>query len=198
MVSPTALGARQAVYFWTAGRLLVGTLLVAGALPGRREEPRGELRRFALIAGASIALLAATEALLWAFRDGLPALARVLAVGEITGVLPGLTPAVVVLGAVGAGLYLLAALAHLRGGPGHWRDLAVAAPRAGAGGGEPRALHTIEETVTAGSSSLNYDAAADQYIYVWKTDKNWAGTCRQLQVKLADGMQYVANFKFTK
>ena len=53
-----------------------------------------------------------------------------------------------------------------------------------------------EETMTAGDSSLNYDADADQYIYVWKTDKAWAGTCRQLEVKLNDGQSYYANFEF--
>jgi hypothetical protein len=57
---------------------------------------------------------------------------------------------------------------------------------------------TVEETVTAGSSSLTYDPVADQYIYVWKTDKSWAGTCRQLQVKLKDGKLYWADFKLTK
>lgn len=56
----------------------------------------------------------------------------------------------------------------------------------------------VEETVTAGSSTLTYDAAAHQYIYVWKTDKAWAGSCRQLQLKLADGTVHAANFKFTK
>jgi hypothetical protein len=33
---------------------------------------------------------------------------------------------------------------------------------------------------------------------VWKTDKAWAGTNRQLVVKLADGTSHVANFKLTK
>jgi hypothetical protein len=56
----------------------------------------------------------------------------------------------------------------------------------------------VEVTVTAGQSSLNYDATADQYVYVWKTDKLWAGTCRQLRVKLADGTLHAANFKLTK
>jgi hypothetical protein len=56
----------------------------------------------------------------------------------------------------------------------------------------------VEETVTAGGSSLNYDATVDQYIYVWKTDKSWAGTCRQLVVKLNDGTYHRANFKLTK
>lgn len=56
----------------------------------------------------------------------------------------------------------------------------------------------IEATLTAGGSSLSYDAAADQYVYVWKTDKAWAGQCRQLRVKLADGTLHAANFKLLK
>jgi hypothetical protein len=51
----------------------------------------------------------------------------------------------------------------------------------------------IEQTVTAGSSSLTYDASADQ---TWKTEKSWAGTCRQLVLKLVDGTSHNANFKF--
>jgi hypothetical protein len=56
----------------------------------------------------------------------------------------------------------------------------------------------IEQTVTAGASSLSYDPASDQYTYVWKTDKAWAGTCRALVLKLADGATHTANFEFTK
>jgi len=59
-------------------------------------------------------------------------------------------------------------------------------------------LDAIEETVTAGGSSLQYDASLDQYTYVWKTDKAWAGTCRQLIVKLDDGTYHRANFQFVK
>jgi hypothetical protein len=54
----------------------------------------------------------------------------------------------------------------------------------------------IEQTLTAGGSSLSYDATADQYNYVWKTNKAWAGTCRQLVVILKDGSIHIANFKF--
>ena len=54
----------------------------------------------------------------------------------------------------------------------------------------------LEETVTAGGSSLSYDPMTDMYIYVWKTEASWAGTCRQLVVELNDGSTYRANFKF--
>jgi hypothetical protein len=42
----------------------------------------------------------------------------------------------------------------------------------------------IEQTVTAGASGLSYEASSDQYVYVWKTDKGWADTCRSLVLKL--------------
>ncbi len=54
----------------------------------------------------------------------------------------------------------------------------------------------VEETVTAGHSSLSYDAATDTYSYVWKTDKAWSNTCQQLVVKLSDGSIHRANFEF--
>jgi hypothetical protein len=55
---------------------------------------------------------------------------------------------------------------------------------------------TIEETVAASGSFLQYDSGADQYNYVWKTDASWSGTCRQLTIKLNDGTTYTANFQF--
>lgn len=59
-------------------------------------------------------------------------------------------------------------------------------------------LDTVEQTVTAGASSLSYDADVDQYVYVWKSDKAWAGTCRRLDVTLIDGTRHIAHFKFAK
>jgi alpha-tubulin suppressor-like RCC1 family protein len=52
----------------------------------------------------------------------------------------------------------------------------------------------IEETVTSSSSGLRYDGS--QYIYVWKTEKTWARSCRQFAMKLADGTIHRANFQF--
>jgi hypothetical protein len=39
----------------------------------------------------------------------------------------------------------------------------------------------------AGESSLTYAATTGHYTYVCKTDRGWAGTCRQLALRLADG-----------
>jgi hypothetical protein len=41
-------------------------------------------------------------------------------------------------------------------------------------------------------------ARTDTYVYVWKTDRSWANTCRQLIVKLDDGSVHRANFQFTR
>ena len=54
----------------------------------------------------------------------------------------------------------------------------------------------IEQTVAAGGSSLSYDSTSGLYTYVWKTDKSWVGTCRQLVVTLKDGTAHRANFTF--
>ncbi|MDX6451041.1 MAG: large repetitive protein [Gaiellaceae bacterium] len=55
----------------------------------------------------------------------------------------------------------------------------------------------VEQTVTAGSSSLQYDSASQQYSYVWKTPSSgWpSGACRQLILKFVDGTSHIANFK---
>ena len=55
-------------------------------------------------------------------------------------------------------------------------------------------VDAIEETDTAGASSLSF--ADGQYHYVWKTEKGWSGTCRQLVVKLRDNTLHHATFRF--
>jgi hypothetical protein len=69
----------------------------------------------------------------------------------------------------------------------------VSQPIACSGGAS---LDDIEQTVTSGASSLSYDAATDTYTYVWKTEKSWRGTCRQLIVRLNDGTDHIAYFRF--
>ncbi len=59
-------------------------------------------------------------------------------------------------------------------------------------------LDTIETTVTAGGSSLSYDASSNQYTYVWKTNSVWAGTCRALVVRTKFGLGDTADLKFRR
>ena len=51
---------------------------------------------------------------------------------------------------------------------------------------------------TASSSGLSYDAQTQTYTYVWKTEKAWKNSCRQLSVQLVDGTTWLANFNFNK
>ena len=59
--------------------------------------------------------------------------------------------------------------------------------------GDP--VDPIEEETTS-NSGLTYDATTNQYKYAWKTQKAWAGTCRQLKVTLEDGTEHTALFMF--
>ena len=49
---------------------------------------------------------------------------------------------------------------------------------------------------SAGGSGLSYDAASDQYAYVWKKEKPWSGTCRVLSLRLADETEHRVAFQF--
>ena len=55
-------------------------------------------------------------------------------------------------------------------------------------------VNGIDSTVNAGASTLQYDPVTGIYTYVWKTDKAWADTCRQLVLKFDDGQTARANF----
>jgi CSLREA domain-containing protein len=53
-----------------------------------------------------------------------------------------------------------------------------------------------EPTVTPGNSVLTYDSFTNLYTVGWKTDKAWAGTCRKIVLRLTDGMDHAALFRF--
>ncbi len=53
----------------------------------------------------------------------------------------------------------------------------------------------IEQTTTT-NAGLTYDASSGLYTYVWKTQKSWAGTCRQFNLGLNDGSSHTALFSF--
>ena len=54
------------------------------------------------------------------------------------------------------------------------------------------------DAVTAGRSGLTYDASADRYIYVWKTDKAWAKKTGQFVLTLSDGTTHTFDVSFKK
>lgn len=54
----------------------------------------------------------------------------------------------------------------------------------------------VEETITAGESSLRYNASTDTYTYVWKTSRAWGDSCRRLVLDFVDGSQASAVFDF--
>jgi hypothetical protein len=54
----------------------------------------------------------------------------------------------------------------------------------------------IEQVVTVSSSDLQYDTTTGTYTYSWKTQKAWAGQCRQFTLTLNDGTSHTANFQF--
>lgn len=71
-----------------------------------------------------------------------------------------------------------------------------AVPMACPGGDTPTDI--IEQTMTAGNSSLSYDAATGEYTYVWKTSKDWAGKCYQFDLGLDDLSSYAFDVQFKK
>ena len=56
----------------------------------------------------------------------------------------------------------------------------------------------IEETATAGGSSLQYDVTLDQYTYVWKTSKAWATKCYRFELGLNDLTSHTFDVQFAK
>jgi hypothetical protein len=64
--------------------------------------------------------------------------------------------------------------------------------------GSAALMEQIDETVTAGSSGLTYDPSTDRYVYVWKTNKSWAGMCYRFELGLIDGSAHTFEGQFTK
>lgn len=60
--------------------------------------------------------------------------------------------------------------------------------------GEP--LGDLEPTVTPGKAKLSYDPTTDEYTYPWKTKRAWAGTCREVRVRMSGDASNIAVFNF--
>jgi hypothetical protein len=59
-------------------------------------------------------------------------------------------------------------------------------------------LDAIETVVSAGASSISFDAGSGRYQFTWKTQKAWAGTCRTLTLHFVDGTTRTTVFSFKK
>jgi predicted extracellular nuclease len=57
-------------------------------------------------------------------------------------------------------------------------------------------LNDVETALNPSASGLTYDPVSDQYNFVWKTIKSWAGTCRLFTIQLVDGTEHYLLFKF--
>ena len=53
----------------------------------------------------------------------------------------------------------------------------------------------VEELPAESQSGLSYDRGTERYQYVWKTSKDWGGTCRRLDLRLVDGSVHSAVFR---
>lgn len=73
---------------------------------------------------------------------------------------------------------------------GYPRSVRIACSSAGAVGGA--------NATTAGIGPLRYDVSSDRYMVLWQSRKAWAGTCRELQVRLTDGTLHRARVRFVR
>lgn len=54
----------------------------------------------------------------------------------------------------------------------------------------------VQGSGSTSQGTLSYNAVSGTYTYVWKTDKRWSKTCRDLVLRFSDGSEYSALFKF--
>ena len=54
----------------------------------------------------------------------------------------------------------------------------------------------LSEPAVGAGGGLRYDAAAGQFVFVWRTSRDWADTCRMLRLVLADGTEYIRLIRF--
>lgn len=55
----------------------------------------------------------------------------------------------------------------------------------------------VEATVKISKSKLTYQPRPDKYLYFWATQASWRGECRELVLRLSDGSEHRALFRFT-
>lgn len=58
------------------------------------------------------------------------------------------------------------------------------------------AVAPIVDGGDSAASRLNHDDGTGTYVYLWNTNRGWAGSCRTLTIKLRDGSERSARFSF--
>jgi signal transduction histidine kinase len=104
-------------YLWLFGRLVTGAFLVVGALQVLDVRPRrrAPLPDFLRLLAIGLLVLACGQAAIVLARDELPRLVTgSVDLSDVRGVLPGITPADVILGSIGAAGFAAAAILYLR------------------------------------------------------------------------------------
>jgi hypothetical protein len=59
-----------------------------------------------------------------------------------------------------------------------------------------RPTEQVPDTAPTGPSELTFIAAEEEFLYTWRTERAWAGTCRRLTVRLNDGTAPFVDFRF--
>ena len=52
----------------------------------------------------------------------------------------------------------------------------------------------VEQVLKKGAGGLTFDAATEQYVYTWVTDRSWRKSCRELTIRLTNGTEVRALF----
>jgi probable HAF family extracellular repeat protein len=59
-------------------------------------------------------------------------------------------------------------------------------------------VHGVEETVNAKTSGLTFDPVTQRYTYLWKTERSWVGSCRELVLRLNDGQERLVELRLMR
>ena len=54
------------------------------------------------------------------------------------------------------------------------------------------------DTPTAAQTKLSYSSSTERYLDLVITDPTWKGTCRTIEIELADGTRHDVHVRFTK
>jgi hypothetical protein len=66
------------------------------------------------------------------------------------------------------------------------------------GGGDSQQVARAAQGKKKQKPAFEYNRRSDSYVLSWKTQRRWAGSCREFELKLDDGSVHTASFAFSK